>query len=334
MQDATRGVSLCLTPSTQHDKTNTGKTTQEESYPSTPFPPFENTTEFVEAWLQRLETNRNPEDEEKDEKEDIHIRNDPLLHQTEDAELADFIDSLFEEPAPRQQHTVEKHPFDDDEFGGFWNNSEEDFGVVEEALENILLEVPEETMAQEEAAPNDDFIHLLLLHSETSSVRVNAEKKAWEDLERTSLSDFEGDDEDDPTDGFDNDSEDGFDYTDPQIAATPRELQALAFYRIALKYGAQHEMIDDFREFIYDFYDRYTKTKKIPTLPTYRSLLEKVTGLVPTYYDACKFSCVCFVDKYKDRSECPTYGHPRINKRMGRAYSRFMVIPLEKRIRL
>lgn len=286
-----------------------------------PLPNFNNKREFVEGWLEMLRGVYN------NVQQVLSPNRDQIERTAEAAGSEGCAD-------PDQQ---EVQPFEDDEFGGFWANSEESFGAVEEAIENMLLERPEERLIGEEPIPNDEFIHPILLHSEASTERLDAEEQAWKDMERDSLA--ESDEEDPIQKGYD-DLIDNFtnrrhDYTKPEIQATARELQALAFYGIAVKYGAQHAMIDDMREYIYDFYDRYTHTKKIPTLKTYRKILEKVTDLHPIYYDACKRSCICYgAKRYEELDHCPRCKTPRIDPRSGRPYSRFMVIPLEERLRL
>src|SRR6266542_3804959 len=42
-----------------------------------------------------------------------------------------------------------------------------------------------------------------------------------------------------------------------------------------------------------------------------KKILEEFTGLVPTFYDICENSCICYTDVYESYQNCPLYNSSR-----------------------
>lgn len=214
-------------------------------------------------------------------------------------------------------------------------------------LAELAADVIEEGSDEQATGTNDDEIHHMLYGSANSSDLMLEQERELMEMEHedgstkeetetpSSTSSDETDDESNERTLYARRTQPRIDYRNPELGATVREIQAIAFHTITAKYLSQHEMIDDMREFIFDFYDRYNNSKKIPTIATFRKIMTRVTHLKPRYFDVCRAGCICFSGEYEDKkiTECPC-GLPRYNPRREVAFTQFMIIPIIPRIRL
>ena len=93
------------------------------------------------------------------------------------------------------------------------------------------------------------------------------------------------------------------------------------------------------RQEMLGFFRRHYPHIQLPTIWRLLEKLEKLTGVVPEWYECCPHSCVAFTEEYSSLDKCPWKDcgqlryHPRTSNGKLRPRKRWLYLPIVPRLR-
>src|SRR2546423_8101640 len=213
----------------------------------------------------------------------------------------------------------------------------QEYSVRDENLEYMNLQTEENmnlhakenmsSYAKEDINLQEDNLNLVDENSDTKSFNFNEEDNEYysdynDDDDNDDDDDY--DDDDDNNDNDDNDDEDNDNNTMCVDDKTNIPIEELKLLHLKSLYN-----------FTESAYDNIMKIFIINNVSLYKAkkYLKETTGLIPTFYDMCENSCICYTEQYESYQNCMTCDSTRLDTR-GKAKKVMSYLSVKDRLKI
>src|SRR3954451_1585399 len=215
----------------------------------------------------------------------------------------------------------------------------QEYSVRDETLENMNLQTEEnmnlhaeENMnlhAEEDMDLQEDNLNLVDENSDTKSFNFNEEDNKYysdynDDDDNDNDDDYDDYDDDNDDDDDDDEDEDNDDNTMCVDNKTNIPIEELKLLYLKSLYN--------FTESAYDDIMKIFTTNNV-SLYKAKKYLKETTGLIPTFYDMCENSCICYTGQYESYQNCPTCDSTRLDTR-GKAKKVMPYLSVKDRLKI
>jgi hypothetical protein len=201
-------------------------------------------------------------------------------------------------------------------------------GMNLHAEENMSLYAEEDMNlhVEEDIDLQEGNLNLVDEDSDTESVNFNEEDNEY-------YSDYNDDDNDDDDDDDDNsdkeEEEKDDDDDDDDDAMCVDDKTNIPIEELKLLYL---KSLYNFTESAYDDIMKIFTTNNV-SLYKAKKYLKETTGLIPTFYDMCENSCICYTGQYESYQNCPTCDSTRLDTR-GKAKKVMPYLSVKDRLKI
>jgi len=201
-------------------------------------------------------------------------------------------------------------------------------GMNLHAEENMSLYAEEDMNlhVEEDIDLQEGNLNLVDEDSDTESFNFNEEDNEY-------YSDYNDDDNDDDDDDDDNsdkeEEEKDDDDDDDDDAMCVDDKTNIPIEELKLLYL---KSLYNFTESAYDDIMKIFTTNNV-SLYKAKKYLKETTGLIPTFYDMCENSCICYTGQYESYQNCPTCDSTRLDTR-GKAKKVMPYLSVKDRLKI
>ncbi len=200
------------------------------------------------------------------------------------------------------------------------------------AEENMNLHAEEDMNlhAEEDMNLQEDNLNLVNENSDTESFNFNEEDNEYysdynnDDDDNNNDDNDDNDDDDDDNDNDDNDDDDDDDDVMCVDDKTNIPIEELKLLHLKSLYN--------FTESAYDNIMKIFTTNNV-SLYKAKKYLKETTGLIPTFYDMCENSCICYTGQYESYQNCLTCDSTRLDTR-GKAKKVMPYLSVKDRLKI
>src|SRR3954454_23780407 len=220
----------------------------------------------------------------------------------------------------------------------------QEYSVRDETLENMDLQTEEnmnlhaeenmnlhaeENMnlhAKEDMNLQEDNLNLVDENSDTKSFNFNEEDNEYysdynDDDDNDDDDDYDDDDDNDDNDNDDEDNDNDMMCVDDKTNIPIEELKLLHL-----------KSLYNFTESAYNDIMKIFTTNNV-SLYKAKKYLKETTGLIPTFYDMCENSCICYTGQYESYQNYPTCDSTRLDTR-GKAKKVMPYLSVKDRLKI
>jgi hypothetical protein len=201
-------------------------------------------------------------------------------------------------------------------------------GMNLHAEENMSLYAEEDMNlhVEEDIDLQEGNLNLVDMDSDTESFNFNEKDNEY-------YSDYNDDDNDDDDDDDDNsdkeEEEKDDDDDDDDDAMCVDDKTNIPIEELKLLYL---KSLYNFTESAYDDIMKIFTTNNV-SLYKAKKYLKETTGLIPTFYDMCENSCICYTGQYESYQNCPTCDSTRLDTR-GKAKKVMPYLSVKDRLKI
>src|SRR5215213_5711477 len=200
-------------------------------------------------------------------------------------------------------------------------------GMNLHAEENMSLYAEEDMNlhVEEDIDLREGNLNLVDEDSDTESFNFNEEDNEY----YSDYNDDDNDDDDDDDDNCDKEEEEKDDDDDDDDAMCVDDKTNIPIEELKLLYL---KSLYNFTESAYDDIMKIFTTNNV-SLYKAKKYLKETTGLIPTFYDMCENSCICYTGQYESYQNCPTCDSTRLDTR-GKAKKVMPYLSVKDRLKI
>jgi len=201
-------------------------------------------------------------------------------------------------------------------------------GMNLHAEENMSLYAEEDMNlhVEEDIDLQEGNLNLVDKDSDTESFNFNEKDNEYYSDDDN---DDDNDDDDDDDDNSDKEEEEKDDDDDDDDAMCVDDKTNIPIEELKLLYL---KSLYNFTESAYDDIMKIFTTNNV-SLYKAKKYLKETTGLIPTFYDMCENSCICYTGQYESYQNCPTCDSTRLDTR-GKAKKVMPYLSVKDRLKI
>jgi len=215
----------------------------------------------------------------------------------------------------------------------------QEYSVRDENLEYMNLQTEKNmnlhakenmsSYAEEDMNLQEDNLNLVNKNSDTESFNFNEEDNEYYSDYNNDDDDNNNDDNDDNDDDDDDDNDDDNDDNDDDDAMCVDDKTNIPIEELKLLHL---KSLYNFTESAYDNIMKIFTTNNV-SLYKAKKYLKEITSLIPTFYDMCENSCICYTGQYESYQNCLTCDSTRLDTR-GKAKKVMPYLSVKDRLKI
>jgi hypothetical protein len=227
----------------------------------------------------------------------------------------------------RHRLRIQEYSMRDENLENMDLQTEEDMNLHAEEIMSLYAEEDMNLHVEEDIDLQEGNLNLVDEDSDTESFNFNEEDNEY----YSDYNDDDNDDDDDDDDNSDKEEEekDEDDDDDDDDAMCVDDKTNIPIEELKLLYL---KSLYNFTESAYDDIMKIFTTNNV-SLYKAKKYLKETTGLIPTFYDMCENSCICYTGQYESYQNCPTCDSTRLDTR-GKAKKVMPYLSVKDRLKI